>query len=82
MIEWAGVPQLAATLLRDVATPAVGIWLAVAEVLSDGPTDWGKVAIIGGMIGIPSLTFLDWRHRPTGSPSLPTGPGATGGSFT
>jgi hypothetical protein len=75
------VPQIAATLLRDVVTPAVGLGLAVWEVTHDGTTDWGRVVLIGGMIGLPTFTFLDWRQTstPKDPPPLPATSGPTGG---
>jgi hypothetical protein len=81
VIRWSGAPQLVAALLRDVVTPAVGIVLAVLEVVGDDPTDWARVVLIGGMIGTPALTFLDWRQRGELGPTAPssTGSGGTGG---
>ena len=85
MSTWSGVPQLIATVLRDVVTPTLGLALAVHEVLyHTGTTDWGRIVLIGGMIGLPTFTFLDWRQgsTPPQPPALPTGSGPTVGPST
>lgn len=83
MARWSGAPQLIATVLRDVVTPMAGLALAVHEVLHGGPTDWGRIVLIGGMIGLPTFTFLDWKQPSTPpGPALPTGSGPTVGPST
>lgn len=79
MVRWAGAPQLIATVLRDVATPTLGLCLAAWEVLHGGDTNWGRIVLIGGMIGLPTFTFLDWRQAsaPPTPPALPTGSTST-----
>jgi hypothetical protein len=88
--QWSGAPQQLATVLRDVVTPLVGIGLAIHEVLHGGTTEWGRIVLIGGMIGLPTFTFLDWRQSSTPAgpagppppPALPAGSGTTGGPST
>ena len=84
MTRWHGAPQLIATLLRDVVTPLVGLGLAVHEVVyHSGATDWGRIVLIGGMIGLPTFTFLDWRQSTTPQPpTLPNGSTTTGAPST
>lgn len=75
---------MAATLLRDVATPLVGLGLAIQQVLGAQPIDWGRLILIGGMIGLPAFTFLDWRQTsaPPAPPELPAGSTPTAGPST
>lgn len=69
--------------LRDVVTPLLGLWLIFLEAQRPGEHEarWPLLVIYAGMVGLPSVTFLDWRRGettasppapPPSSPQLPT----------
>ena len=59
---WSGSQAAIASLLRDVLTPAAGIGLTVHEATRGGDPRWDLLVLYAGMMGLPSMTFLDWRH--------------------
>ena len=68
-----------ASWLRDVVTPLVGLWLIYQESQRPGDTfeRWPILVIYAGMVGLPSLTFLDWRKGGTAPPpAVPSPPSA------
>lgn len=74
MREWSTVTSSVAALVRDVLTPLFGLALVVAESRRSGEPRWELICLYAGMIGVPSIAYLDWRHRgdqPVAGPAIP-----------
>lgn len=75
MSRWSGPTSPAlAGWLRDVVTPIVGLWLIYQEAERLGEPRWPLLVIYAGMVGLPSVTFLDWRKTSAPAPLDPAGP--------
>ena len=71
MRGWSSVTPSVAVLIRDVVVPLVGLWLIIGEARRGGEPRWELICLYGGMIGLPSVSFLDWRNRPEAPPPGP-----------
>jgi hypothetical protein len=71
--EWSTVTSSIAGLVRDVVVPVIGLLLIIGEARRDGEPRWELIVLYAGMIGLPGVTFLDWRQRAAPAVDPPAG---------